>query len=141
MKHRWIIACCLALLPSSAWAETDFKHLLAPRHFVFSGAVASNYVAAMSAAEQVVLGEGMPLLSLRTRWLWISTNGSTVQRVAENTFRWRQGNCLDAFCVAVDCFVGLWPDMMCTDGLNRRIAAPDLGTVVLENETFKRDIP
>lgn len=117
------------------------SHLLGPRQLVLSDAVAGDYAAAMSAGEQVVLGEGMPLLGLRTRWLWIGETGSTVQRVAENTFRWRNRNCLDAFCLAVDCFVGLWPDMVCTDGKSRKISAPNLATVVLEGVTYKRAIP
>jgi hypothetical protein len=141
MKRRCIIACCFALSASLAQAEPDLSHLLGPRQPVVSNRVAADYAAAMNASEQVVPGEGMPLLSLRTRWQWVAEDGSMVQRVADNTFRWRTGDCLDAFCLAIDCFVSVWPDITCVDGKDRKISAPDLATVVLEGMTFKRDIP
>jgi hypothetical protein len=141
MKRRWIIASCLLFSTLASHAGPDVSGLLGLRQMVVSHAKAADYAAAMSASESVVPGEGMPLLNMRTRWMWIAPDGNTIQRVAENTFRWRAGTCLDSFCVAVDCFVGLWPELVCTDGENRKIEAPDLATVVLDGVTFKRDIP
>jgi hypothetical protein len=141
MMRRWIIASCLAVSTLSAHAERELSRLLEPRPAAVSDEVAAGYAAAMAASASIVPGEGMPLLSMRTRWMWIAPDGKSVQRVAENTFRWRSGNCLDGFCKAVDCFVGLWPDLVCADGEPRTIAAPDLATVVLDGVTFKRDIP
>jgi hypothetical protein len=132
---------CLGALPAVAFAQGTLARLLAPRGPALSHSRAADYAAAMSAAEQVGPGEGMPLLAARTRWMWVAPDGATVQRIADNTFRWRSNNCIDGFCTAVDCFVATWPELMCSDGAERRIAAPDLATVILNEVEFKRSIP
>lgn len=141
MMRLVFIAVWLAVLTGLARPQADIAWMQEREPARLSGQVRADYAVAMAAFAQMQEGEGAPLLGTRTRWLWVAEDGSTVQRVAENTFRWRKGDCLSAFCVAVDCFVGVWPDLSCADGEERRISAPDLATVILQDVTFRRNIP
>lgn len=141
MRRALILACGLILTALSAHAEGDLSRLFGPRGTVVSNKVAADYVAAMSVGEQGDPTKGMPLGGMRTRWLWIAGDGSTVQVVAENTYRVRKGgNCLDAFCETIDCFGAVWPDIVCAYGGQRKLSAPNLATVVLDGVTYKRDL-
>lgn len=142
MERRLILAACLMLTALPALAEGDPSRLFGPRGTVVSNKVAADYAAAMSVGEQGDPTKGMPLAAMRTRWLWLAKDGSAVQVVARNTYRLRTGgDCVEAFCLVLDCFGAVWPDVVCTDGGQRKLSAPDLATVVLDGVTYKRDIP
>lgn len=75
------------------------------------------------------------------KWHWRSDGGGSVKRIGDGLFRLTEDNCLSALCSEVDCFAGIWPEFDCTDGQPRKMAAPDLGTVVFDGIVYTRSLP
>ncbi len=143
MKRLTFSFCLAALLLAGATvahAQADYEWMQDKQTYHTSARLAAEYAAAMAASENIETGTGVPLLAMRTRWLWLDKMGS-IQTLNKSTFRWRDGNCLNEFCLVVDCFVGVWPQLVCSDGVERVISAPDPATVVLDDRIFKRDLP
>lgn len=72
---------------------------------------------------------------------WVSADGSMVRRVGDGMFAVSVGNQLGNWYVDVKCQVVLWPTLACSDGIDRKAAAPDLETFVLDGIEFKRPYP
>lgn len=72
---------------------------------------------------------------------WVAANGDMVRRIGNGVFAVSAGSQLGNWYVDVTCQVVLWPTLACADGSERKIAAPDLETLLLDGVEFKRPYP
>lgn len=72
---------------------------------------------------------------------WVAADGSMVRRAGDGVFAVSVGNQLGNWYVDVTCRVVLWPTLSCSDGIDRKMSAPDLETLVLDGLEFKRPYP
>lgn len=82
--------------------------------------------------------EGLPPLEPFT---WVAANGDMVRRVGDGVFVLSAGNQLGNWYTDITCQVTGWPTLVCGDGSERTISAPDLETLTLDGVAFKRPYP
>lgn len=127
-------------------SERSRASLLAPNRVALLPDMVTEYALSM-AARQAELP-----LSLRPdaqrlvepafrKFRWRAEDGSIVQRVGDGRFRITSGDCVASMCTNLVCDVVRWPEMICEDGSQRRMSAPDLQTVVLDGRTYTRALP
>ncbi|MFU0506095.1 hypothetical protein [Pseudaminobacter sp. NGMCC 1.201702] len=113
-------------------------------------AVLIAYVAAMRSYGAAAEREGVTSLAdtlvARDRppsipWTWTAANGDSVRRVEEGVFRLSTGDYLDNWFTEVECRMDEWPLFLCSDGKERRMSAPDLGTMIFQGIEYTRPLP
>jgi len=81
----------------------------------------------------------VPLIPPAQSYAWTWTNDSgRVQRVAPNLFRLSGNDCLSHFCRQISCMEIAWPVFQCSDDRQRRMSAPDAGTVIFGGVAYRR---
>jgi hypothetical protein len=148
-RSRWLWA---ALLPVLAFGRTT-SALADPHAWLFQRSRVSLVPEMVMDYAATMMGHRLNMSVLASgdareinapefkRWRWRAADGSVVQRVADGRFRITFGDCVSSMCRATVCDVVLWPQLMCSDGQERTISAPDLRTVTIDGVTFARFLP
>ncbi len=71
-------------------------------------------------------------------WLWVSSDGSHVQRLDRNLFRLFRRDEASTFYRVVDCYALDWPDFDCSDGQLREMSAPSHALMIFDDTEFER---
>jgi hypothetical protein len=144
------LSLCLAATGTAYTEGKAATHLLAPDRLMVSfdrPSVVADYSAAM-AHYRMILSERAEsngyVANFIARgphpWTWRAADGRTVRRIGHGVFRLTVGDCLSSLCVEIDCQDIGWPEFECSDGHTRKMAAPDLATVIFDGITYRRDL-
>jgi len=74
-------------------------------------------------------------------WLWAAEDGGTIHRRAEGVFRLMLAAPRRDWFFEVNCHRLGWPFFACDDGMERRMEAPDLETLIFGDIHYSRIMP
>lgn len=74
-------------------------------------------------------------------WLWAAGDGGAIHRRDEGVFRFTLAAPHRDWFFEVNCHPLGWPFFACNDGTERRMEAPDLGTIIFGNVHYSRIMP